>query len=161
MTLIQHVDPEIGTLTHEGEEYEPQPGGVFEVPHEIALKLTAFKHLFRMFDGEAWPHPKSAEELEAERLSSLVEKVVEGRKPKAASKAKAKVEAAPEVSAEATEPEAAGQQGASEEENPDGGAADGAGTTPSQSEEPAAERKAAKAAPAKRARKPKAAAKTE
>jgi len=92
---IQNIDPDVTRISHGDEEYDVTKEGVFDLPHEAAQQLTrAFPHMWRIWDGLPWPHPKSPEELEAERMASVVEKVLVAKKP-ARKAAKPKKAAAP------------------------------------------------------------------
>jgi hypothetical protein len=72
MARIQHIDP---NTTHIGGEHVSEGEGVFDVPDELAAQLVVFPH-WRVYDGEPWPHPKTSEELEADRVAVLVTKAV-------------------------------------------------------------------------------------
>lgn len=77
---IQHINGDATTLSHDGKEYSVTDEGVFDVPHDVAAELTKFPH-WRVFDGNPWPHEKTAEELEAERLAGMVRTAVEAMNP--------------------------------------------------------------------------------
>ena len=76
MARIQHVNPDVHQLNHDGEDYEAAGDGVFEVPEHVAAQLVSFPH-WRRYDGNPWPREKTAEELEEERLSGVVERALE------------------------------------------------------------------------------------
>jgi hypothetical protein len=73
---IQHIDPDVSVLSHDGKEYPVTEEGVFDVPHDVASQLIQFPH-WRTWDGNPWPREKSAAELEAERIAGLVKVAVE------------------------------------------------------------------------------------
>lgn len=72
--LIQNIDPGCTRLNHEGNDYEGKDG-LFDLPPDLAAKMVGFPH-WRYYDGNPWPHPKTAEERETEKLSAVVERVL-------------------------------------------------------------------------------------
>jgi hypothetical protein len=76
MAVIQHIDPDVHSLSHNGIEYETGGDGLFDVPHAVAAELVRFPQ-FRMYDGLPWPREKTKEELEAERIAGMVRSAVE------------------------------------------------------------------------------------
>lgn len=73
MTKIQNIDPNANSLNIKGEVYVGRDG-VFDVPDEVVEDLTSFPH-WREYDGDPWPHPKTAEELEAEHTAAIAKQV--------------------------------------------------------------------------------------
>lgn len=70
MAVIQHKDPDVHSIGHDGVEYPTQGEGLFEVPHDVAVQLVKFPN-FRLYDGLPWPREKSARELEDERIANI------------------------------------------------------------------------------------------
>ena len=87
MAVIQHVNPDVHAIGHEGVEYSTQGEGLFDVPHDVALTLVKnAPHQIRMYDGLPWPHPKTAEQLEAERLAGAIKQALAAQEPAPPSK---------------------------------------------------------------------------
>jgi len=80
MAVIQHVDPSTHAIGFDGVEYPTKGEGLFEVPHEVATALVKFPH-FRLYDGLPWPHEKTKEEVEAERIAGLVRSAMQASAP--------------------------------------------------------------------------------
>ncbi len=76
MARIQNIDPKASSLGHNGKEYPAKDDGVFDVPDQLAAELVRFPH-WRIYDGQPWPHEKTPEELEGERIAAIVRKAVE------------------------------------------------------------------------------------
>jgi hypothetical protein len=77
MAVIQHVNPDVHAIGHGGVEYVSKGESLFDVPHDVAVELVKnAPHQIRMYDGLPWPHPKTPEQLEAERLAGAIKQVL-------------------------------------------------------------------------------------
>lgn len=69
---VQNIDPNATTIN---DEHHSEGNGVFTVPDDLAAELVKFPQ-WRYYDGQPWPHEKTPEELEAERVAALVQQAI-------------------------------------------------------------------------------------